>query len=269
MLQHALQRELYLKVHRGDGSNPGWYNSLVQSIVVGVRNDQILEVTALKFKSVSLLGLVVIYNYPEEESTLSRAYHTWEDCCYNWTELNTDNGEIGQRSRGFFFWVGYKKLFFPPYFALLPSPRCITCVCNTLQHTATHCNTLQHTWTHRCNTLQQTATWSLFQNALLVCVRSLVLHDACASDSFHFNFMTSVLFCSVLQCVAYVWSNEYYTCAERRRYFIIIVLRSLNQTQGRKCHHIDTKNHRQCKGRKNTVLHHDSDNRDDSQVSAT
>jgi len=51
MLQHALQRELYLKVHRGDGSNPGWYNSLVQSIVVGVRNDQILEVTALKFKS--------------------------------------------------------------------------------------------------------------------------------------------------------------------------------------------------------------------------
>jgi len=27
-----------------------------------------------------------------------------------------------------------------------------SCVCNTLQHTATHCNTLQHTATH-CNTL--------------------------------------------------------------------------------------------------------------------
>jgi len=32
----------------------------------------------------------------------------------------------------------------------------ISCICNTLQHTATHCNTLQHTATH-CNTQQHTA----------------------------------------------------------------------------------------------------------------
>jgi len=33
----------------------------------------------------------------------------------------------------------------------------LCCVCNALQHTATHCNTLQHTATH-CNTLQLTVT---------------------------------------------------------------------------------------------------------------
>jgi len=34
----------------GSGSNPGLWNSLAQKIVVGVRNDRILKVTALKFK---------------------------------------------------------------------------------------------------------------------------------------------------------------------------------------------------------------------------
>jgi len=34
--------------NRGDGRKPGLYDSLVPSIDVGVRNDQILKVTALK-----------------------------------------------------------------------------------------------------------------------------------------------------------------------------------------------------------------------------
>jgi len=42
-----------------------------------------------------------------------------------------------------------------------------SCVCITLQLTATHCNTLQHTATH-CNTLQHTATHcSSLQHAVL------------------------------------------------------------------------------------------------------
>ena len=40
-----------------------------------------------------------------------------------------------------------------------------SCVCEALQHTATHCNTLQHTATH-CNTLQHTATHC---NTLCIC----------------------------------------------------------------------------------------------------
>jgi len=40
-----------------DGSKPGLYNSSVQKIVVGVRNDQILKVTALKFNSGISLGV--------------------------------------------------------------------------------------------------------------------------------------------------------------------------------------------------------------------
>ena len=64
-----------------------------------------------------------------------------------------------------------------------------TCLCNTLQHIATHCNTLQHTATHyntlqhtatRCNTLQHTATrnvrprkWQALRNSQVQRVRNV------------------------------------------------------------------------------------------------
>jgi len=91
---------------------------------------------------VSLLGSVVIYNYPEEKLTLSRKGHTRKDCCYIWTELNTHTGEIGRRSRSYqpeafgpsdpgriFLGLGTttlnpKLFFFFSIFAQLPSPPC-------------------------------------------------------------------------------------------------------------------------------------------------
>jgi len=49
--QHFESHLLWNGLYRGDGSKPGLCNSLVQKIVVGVQNDQILKVIAFKFKS--------------------------------------------------------------------------------------------------------------------------------------------------------------------------------------------------------------------------
>jgi len=82
----------------------------------------------------SLLGSPVICNYYEDGSNFVRKCHTWKDCCDSWTELNTDNAEIGPRSRPYqpeayyksslgwvFFWAGY-QIFFFPFLAQPPSP---------------------------------------------------------------------------------------------------------------------------------------------------
>ena len=70
-----------------------------------------------------LLVSPVIRNYPEDGSIFVKECHTWQDCCDGWTELNTDNDEIGPRSRPYkpeafepsgpgccFFWAGYQKI---------------------------------------------------------------------------------------------------------------------------------------------------------------
>jgi len=77
------------------------------------------------------------------------------------------------------------------------------CVCNTLQHTATHsCNTLQHTATHSCNT--HTHVWNIFLRLIwgLTC---LFVRQACFLDVsrdsvqhdfsffiFHFSFSRKI-----------------------------------------------------------------------------
>jgi len=73
---------------RGDGSQPGLNNSLVLKIVVGVRNDQILKVTALKFKSGVSFGVgsnlqISRENLQERRKFLSKKCHTWQKCSYS------------------------------------------------------------------------------------------------------------------------------------------------------------------------------------------
>jgi len=97
-------------------------NSLVQKIV-GVRNDQILKWLHSNSNRMPLLRSTLIHEYPEEGAKFSRKCQTWKNCCHSWSELISNNGEIGPRSRpyqpeafgpsgpGCFFWAGYPKIF--------------------------------------------------------------------------------------------------------------------------------------------------------------
>ena len=72
-IQNALRLRIYPRTtseSRG-GSTPGLYDSLVPSIDVGVRNDQILNQVHQTQTQMSLLGLVVIHNESEEGALLS------------------------------------------------------------------------------------------------------------------------------------------------------------------------------------------------------
>ena len=77
----------------------------------------------------------MIRAYPEEGAILVRKCNTGKDCNCSWTELNTDNGEIGPRSRPYqpevfepsgpgyvFFWAGYQKIILFSPFLLSPYP---------------------------------------------------------------------------------------------------------------------------------------------------
>jgi len=79
-----------MRLQRGDrgsarknGAKPGLYNSLVPKIDVGVRNDQMLKVTALKSNRKSLLWSAVIRDYLEEGAIRVKKCHTEKDCNYS------------------------------------------------------------------------------------------------------------------------------------------------------------------------------------------
>jgi len=85
---------------------------------------------------IQIIGLFWVWRNPRlsGRAIWSMNFHTWKNCCHDWTELNIDNVEFGTWSRPYqpeafgpsspsqvFFWVGYQKIYlFFSFFALLP-----------------------------------------------------------------------------------------------------------------------------------------------------
>ena len=107
----------------------------------------------------SLLGLAVIHKYKGEGAILTRKCHTWKDCCYKWSELISDNGEIDPLSGpyqpdafglsqrpglGFFFGLCTKKpCFFLFSFASILSTRWFLVFGLLCRHTASDSSTAE------------------------------------------------------------------------------------------------------------------------------
>ena len=98
----------------------------------GGRNDQILRyLHSNSNRRRPLLGLtvMVIHEHREEGAIFLKKVLHVETCCYSWSELISDNGEIDLRTRPYqpeafgpsgpgwvFCWAGYQESFcFPPF----------------------------------------------------------------------------------------------------------------------------------------------------------